>query len=58
MQIIQQLSGSLVQRRLDAGTAQPIDGVLDGVQVGLGGVDNTGDLDSLVQVQDILLHLV
>ncbi|KAA6428095.1 MAG: hypothetical protein FRX49_02756 [Trebouxia sp. A1-2] len=32
MQVIQQLPCSLVQSRLDAGAAQAIDGVLDGIQ--------------------------
>ena len=37
VEIVQELASGLVQGRLDAGTAQAIDGVLDGVQVGLVG---------------------
>ena len=58
MQVIQQLPCSLVQSRLDAGAAQAIDGVLDGIQVGLAGCCLTGRGWASVQTQNGLLHLI
>ncbi len=58
MQVIQQLACSLVQSRLDAGAAQAIDGVLDGIQVGLAGCCLAGRGRAPVQAQNGLLHLI
>ena len=58
MQIIQQLTGSLVEGSLDAGTAQAIDGLLDGVQVTLTGCTRAEGGWAPVQTQNGLLHLV
>ena len=58
MQIIQQLTGSLVEGGLDAGTAQAIDGLLDGVQVTLPGCTGAEGGWAPVQTQNGLLHLV
>ncbi len=58
MQVIQQLACSLVQSRLDAGAAQAVDGVLDGIQVGLAGCCLAGRGWAPVQAQNGLLHLI
>ena len=50
MQVVQQLTSSLVEGCLDAGTAQAIDGVLNGIQAGLGAAGGRGGSDrALVQ---------
>lgn len=58
MQVIQQLACSLVQSRLDAGAAQAVDRVLDGIQVGLAGCCLAGRGWASVQAQNGLLHLI
>ena len=58
VQVVQQLTSSLVEGGLDAGTAQPIDGLLNCIQVTLTGCIRTEGGRGSVQTQNGLLHLV